>query len=97
MAYKMHKLAGVMHAVVVADGALEARCAWESSNRHVLKSSRSGKIAIRTAERARWHTRCINLQCESEVMRTFERASLVPVPTDERLQNMQVLQGDLGK
>ena len=23
---------------------------------------------------ARWHTRCINLQCESEVMRTFERA-----------------------
>ena len=52
MAYRMHKFAGVMHVVVVADGALEARCAWESSNRHVLKSSRSGKIAIRTAKRA---------------------------------------------
>ena len=52
MAYKMHKFAGVMHVVVVADGALEARCAWESSNRHFLKSSRSGKIAIRTAKRA---------------------------------------------
>ena len=52
MAYRMHKFAGVMHVVVVADGALEARCAWESSNRHFLKSSRSGKIAIRTAKRA---------------------------------------------
>ena len=69
MAYRMHKFAGVMHVVVVADGALEARCAWESRNRHVLKSSRSGKIAIRTAERARWHTRCINLQCESELLK----------------------------
>ena len=46
MAYETYKFAGVMHAVVVADGALEAKCARDSSHRPFLKSSRSGKIAI---------------------------------------------------
>ena len=51
MAYEIHKFAGVMHAVVVADGALEAKWARHSSHRPFLKSSRSGKMAIWTAKR----------------------------------------------
>ena len=52
MAYEIYKFVGVMHAVVVADGALEAKCARHSSHRPFLKSSRSGKIAIYTPKRA---------------------------------------------
>ena len=46
MAYEIHKFAGVMHAIVVADGAMEAKCARESGHRPFFKSSRSGAMAI---------------------------------------------------
>ena len=52
VAYETHKFAGVMHAVVVADGALEAKCARDSSHWPFLKGSRSEQIAIRTTKRA---------------------------------------------
>ena len=45
MAYEIHKFAGVMHAVVVADGALEANCALDLSRRPFLKGSRSERLA----------------------------------------------------
>ena len=37
MAYEIHKFEGVMHAVVVADGALEAKCARESRHMPFLR------------------------------------------------------------
>ena len=46
MAYEIHKFAGVMHAVVAADRALEANRARDSTHRRFLKSPRGGKIAI---------------------------------------------------
>ena len=52
MAYEIHKFAGVMHAVVAADRALEANRARDSSRRRFLKGPRGGKIAIRTTKRA---------------------------------------------
>ena len=52
MAYEIHKFAGVMHAVVAADRALEANRARDSSHRRFLKSPRGGQIAIRTIKRA---------------------------------------------
>ena len=36
MSYENRKLAGVMQAIVAADGALEAKCARESSHRPFL-------------------------------------------------------------
>ena len=44
--YEIYKNVGVMHAVVVADGALEAKCARDSSHRPFLKSARSGEMTI---------------------------------------------------
>ena len=52
MAYEMHKFAGEMHAVVVADGALEAKCARESRHRRFLKGARSEHMANRTSNGA---------------------------------------------
>ena len=51
MAYEIHKFAGVMHAVVVADGALEAKCARESRHRPFSKGPRSEQTAIRTTKK----------------------------------------------
>ena len=52
MAYENRKLAGVMQAIVAADGALEAKCARESRHRPFSKGPRSEQIAIRTSKRA---------------------------------------------
>ena len=38
MAYEICKFAGVMHAIVVADGAMEAKCERESSHRPFLRA-----------------------------------------------------------
>ena len=51
MACENRKLAGVMQAIVVADGALEAKCARESRHRPFSKGPRSEQIAIRTSKR----------------------------------------------
>ena len=45
----MHKIVGVMHAIVVADGALEAKCARDSCHRRFLKGAWSGQKAKRTS------------------------------------------------
>ena len=49
-AYENRKLAGVMQAIVAADGALEAKCARESRHRPFSKGPRSEQIAIRTSK-----------------------------------------------
>ena len=57
--------AGVIRAVVGADGALEAKRERDSSHRPSFKSSRSGKITIRTAKRAMCAMRASKLCVES--------------------------------
>ena len=52
MAYEIHKIAGVMHAVVFADGALEAKNGQIVGRLQNLMGSRSEKLAIGTAKRA---------------------------------------------
>ena len=52
MAYEIHKIAGVMNAVVFADGALEAKNDKSWAVCRILMGSRSEKIAIGTAKRA---------------------------------------------
>ena len=57
--------AGVIRAVVGADGALDAKRERDSSHRPFFKSSRSGKITIRTAKRAMCAMRASKLCVES--------------------------------
>ena len=52
MAYEIYKNVDVLHAVVFAEGALEAKNARESSHRLFLKGTRSEHIAKRTNNRA---------------------------------------------
>ena len=52
MAYGIHKNVGVLHAVVFADGALEAKSARESGHRLFLKGAWSEEKANRTSNRA---------------------------------------------
>ena len=52
MAYEIYKNAGVLHAVIFADGALEAKNAPESSHRLFLKGAWSEQKANRTSNRA---------------------------------------------
>ena len=52
MAYEIHKNVGVLHAIVFADGALEAKSARESSHRLFLKGAWSEERANRTSNRA---------------------------------------------
>ena len=57
--------AGVIRAVVGADGALDAKRKRDSSHRPFFKSSRSGKITTRTAKRAMCAMRASKLCVES--------------------------------
>ena len=52
MASEINKNVSVLHAVVFAEGALEAKNARESSHRLFLKGARSEKRANRTSNRA---------------------------------------------
>ena len=52
IAHEIYKIAGVMHTVVFADGALEAKTARESSHRRFLKGAWSEQIANRTCNGA---------------------------------------------
>ena len=52
IAHEIYKIEGVMHAVVYVDGALEAKCALDSSHRRFLKGSWSGQRAKRTSNGA---------------------------------------------
>ena len=52
MAYEIHKNVGVLHAVVFADGALEAKSARVSSHRLFLKGAWSEQKANRTSNGA---------------------------------------------
>ena len=52
MAYEIYKNVDVLHAVVFAEGAVEAKNARESSHRLFLKGARSEKRANRTSNRA---------------------------------------------
>ena len=49
MAYEIYKNVDVLHAVVFAEGALEAKNARESSHRRFLKGAWSQQIAKRTS------------------------------------------------
>ena len=52
IAHEIYKIEGVMHAVVYVDGALEAKCARDSSHRRFLKGAWSGQRAKRTSNGA---------------------------------------------
>ena len=49
IAREIHKIVGVMHTIVFADGALEAKRARDSSHRLFLKGAWSKQIANRTS------------------------------------------------
>ena len=53
MAYKINKIEGAMHAVVFADGALEAKNAHAVGRLQNFDGLKKRKIAIGTAKRAK--------------------------------------------
>ena len=52
IAHESYKIEGVMHAVVYVDGALEAKCARDSSHKRFLKGAWSAQRAKRTSNGA---------------------------------------------
>ena len=52
IAHEIYKIEGVMHAVVYVDGALEAKCARDSSHKRFLKGVWSEERANRTSNGA---------------------------------------------
>ena len=52
IAHETYKIEGVMHAVVYVDGALDTKCARDSSHKRFLKGAWSGQRAKRTSNGA---------------------------------------------
>ena len=52
IAHEIYKIEGVMHAVVYVDGALEKKCARDSSHKRFLKGTWSAQRAKRTSNGA---------------------------------------------
>ena len=65
IAHEIYKIEGVMHAVVYVDGALEAKCARDSSHRRFLKGAWSEQRARRTSNGAARASKSDN-KCFSE-------------------------------